>query len=56
MGYGGENRTMATNDGDAEVLIPGMDPNQLSGDPCEDGLCARSLDSNIGRQTWEQLR
>ena len=56
VGYGGENRTMATNDGDAEVLIPGMDPNQLSGDPCEDGLCARSLDSNIGRQTWEQLR
>lgn len=56
VGYGGENRTMATNDGDAEVLIPGLNPNQLSGDPCEDGLCARSLDSNIGRQTWEQLR
>lgn len=56
VGYGGENRTIATNDGDAEVIIPGLDPNQLSGDPCEDGLCARSLDSNIGRQTWEQLR
>ena len=57
VGYGGENRTIATEDGDAEVVIPGLDPNQLSpGDPCEDGLCARSLDSSIGRQTWEQLR
>ncbi|MDF0751174.1 PilC/PilY family type IV pilus protein [Marinobacter sp. 71-i] len=56
VGYGGENRTIATDDGDAEVVIPGLDPNQLSGDPCEDGLCARSLDSSIGRQTWEQLR
>jgi len=57
VGYGGENRTIATSDGDAEVLIPGLDPTQLSpGDPCEDGLCARSLDSSIGRQTWEQAR
>ena len=57
VGYGGENRTIATEDGDAEVVIPGLDPNKLSpGDPCEDGLCARSLDSSIGRQTWEQLR
>ncbi|MAM86104.1 pilus assembly protein [Marinobacter sp. UBA2678] len=56
-GYGGENRTIATGDGDAEVLIPGLDPNELDPDaPCESGLCARSLDSNIGRQTWEQLR
>ena len=56
-GYGGENRTMATGDGDAEVLIPGLDPGQLDPDaPCEGALCARSLDSNIGRQTWEQLR
>ncbi|WP_041654569.1 pilus assembly protein [Marinobacter nauticus] len=57
VGYGGENRTIATSDGDAEIVIPGLDPTQLSpGDPCEDGLCARSLDTNIGRQTWEQLR
>ena len=57
VGYGGENRTIATGDGDAEVVIPGLDPDKLSpGDPCEDGLCARSLDSSIGRQTWEQLR
>lgn len=57
VGFGGENRTIATDDGGAEVLIPGLDPTQLSpGDPCEDGVCARSLDSNIGRQTWEQLR
>ena len=56
-GYGGENRTIASGDGDTEVLIPGLDPNQLDpDDPCEGGLCARSLDSNIGRQTWEQLR
>lgn len=57
QGYGGENRTIATSDGDSEVIIPGLDPNQLDPDePCEDALCARSLDSNIGRQTWEQLR
>lgn len=57
VGYGGENRTIATQDGDAEVVIPGLDPSRLSpGDPCEDGLCARSLDNNLGRQTWEQLR
>lgn len=56
-GYGGENRSIASGDGDTEVLIPGLDPNQLDpDDPCEGGLCARSLDSNIGRQTWEQLR
>ena len=56
-GYGGENRTIATGDGDSEVIIPGLDPNQLDPDaPCEDALCARSLDSNTGRQTWEQLR
>jgi type IV pilus assembly protein PilY1 len=56
-GYGGENRTIATGDGDTEVLIPGLDPNQLDPDaPCEEALCARSLDSNTGRQTWEQLR
>ncbi|MCK7549845.1 pilus assembly protein [Marinobacter koreensis] len=57
QGYGGENRTIATGNGDAEVLIPGLDPTKLNGgNPCEDGLCTRSLDSNIGRQTWEQLR
>jgi len=56
-GYGGENRTMATGDGGTEVLIPGGDPKGHDPDnPCEGGLCARSLDSNIGRQTWEQLR
>ncbi|SNB57583.1 type IV pilus assembly protein PilY1 [Marinobacter sp. es.042] len=56
-GYGGENRTIATGDGDSEVIIPGLDPNQLDPDkPCEDALCTRSLDSNTGRQTWEQLR
>lgn len=56
-GYGGENRTIASGDGDAEVLIPGLDPGHLDPDaPCEDALCARSLDSSIGRQTWEQLR
>lgn len=57
MGYGGENRTIATSNGNAEVVIPGLDPTKLSaGDPCKEGLCARSLDSNIGRQTWEQIR
>ena len=57
VGYGGENRTIATQNGDAEVVIPGTDPEQLSAEnPCEDGLCARSLDSNTGRQTWEQIR
>ena len=57
VGYGGENRTIATQSGEAEVVIPGTDPKQFSTEsPCEDGLCVRSLDSNIGRQTWEQLR
>ncbi|PFG51778.1 type IV pilus assembly protein PilY1 [Marinobacter sp. LV10R520-4] len=57
VGYGGENRTIATQSGEAEVVIPGTDPRQLSAEnPCEDGPCVRSLNSNTGRQTWEQLR
>ena len=57
QGYGGENRTIANSSGDSEVLVPGQNPNQINpDDPCKDALCARSLDSNIGRQTWEQLR
>lgn len=56
-GYGGENSTIATGDGDSEVIIPGLDPGQLDPDaPCEGALCTRSLGSSIGRQTWEQLR
>jgi type IV pilus assembly protein PilY1 len=56
FGSGDENRTITTDGGDAEVLIPGLNPTQLPPQPCEGSLCARSLDSNIGRQTWEQLR
>jgi len=57
QGYGGENRTIANSSGDSEVLLPGQNPNQINPeDPCKDALCARSLGSNIGRQTWEQLR
>jgi type IV pilus assembly protein PilY1 len=56
-GYGAENRTIATNDGDVEVIITGDNPVKLDPDnPCEGALCTRSLDTNIGRQTWEQLR
>ena len=56
-GYGAENRTIATRDGDTEVVITGDNPNKLDPDaPCEGALCTRSLNTNIGRQTWEQLR
>ncbi len=56
-GYGAENRTIASSDGDAEVVITGENPVKLDpGAPCEGALCTRSLGTNIGRQTWEQLR
>lgn len=56
-GYGAENKTIATSNGDTEVVITGDNPVKLDPDaPCEGALCTRSLDTNIGRQTWEQLR
>lgn len=61
VGYGGEIRTIATQEGDAEILIPGLDPTQLfpdpvpgtSPDPVGPGLLSGG---NLGRQTWEQVR
>lgn len=52
-GKGEELRTIAdpSPQGESEVLIG--EPGEAT---CETGLCARSLESGIGRQTWEQLR
>jgi type IV pilus assembly protein PilY1 len=62
VGYGGEIRTIATQEGDAEILIPGGPspffpdpPPPGPTDPDPDGL--RLLTGgNLGRQTWEQVR
>ncbi len=62
VGYGGEIRTIATQEGDAEILIPGLDPTQLTpGDPFGTtnpgpGGLGMLSGGNLGRQTWEQVR
>lgn len=57
VGYGGENSTITSEGGDTEVIIPGLEPGPLDpDDPCKNAVCGRSLNSSIGRQTWEQLR
>ncbi|WP_179397267.1 pilus assembly protein [Marinobacter sp. ANT_B65] len=62
VGYGGEIRTIATTDGETEILIPGLDPTQLSPEdpfgtnPSGSSPLGLLSGGNLGRQTWEQVR
>lgn len=54
-GDGTQTTTIIDSTGNTELVV--NDPTQTDPtDPCESGLCIRTLEESIGRQTWEQLR